>query len=65
MLWLAYYNLEMHWRTEEVKIMRYLKEYRKQWRLEQKKPKYKSKKRKNFKKDNEYKEDNKGMGDLE
>ena len=38
MLWLTHYNSEIDWRTEEVKIMRYLKEYGKQWRLEQKKP---------------------------
>jgi len=26
MLWLAYYNSEINWRIEEVKIMGYLKE---------------------------------------
>ena len=44
MLWLTHYNSESDWRTEEVKIIRYLKEYRKQWRLEQKKPVYKREK---------------------
>ena len=34
-LWLAYYNLEIDWKIEEVKIMRCPKEYRKQWRLKQ------------------------------
>ena len=32
MLWLACHNPEIDWRTGEVKIMRCLKEYGKQWR---------------------------------
>ena len=32
MLWLAYYNPEIDWRTGEVKITRCLEEYGKQWR---------------------------------
>ena len=35
MLWLACYNPEIDWRTEEVKMMRCPKEYRKQWRPKQ------------------------------
>ena len=35
--WLAYHNPEIDWKTEEVKIMRYLEECRKQWRLKQRK----------------------------
>ena len=27
MLWLAHYNSKIDWRTEEVKIMRYLNKY--------------------------------------
>ena len=37
MPWLAYYNLEIDWRTGEVKMMRYPEECRKQWRLVQRK----------------------------
>ena len=35
MSWLAYYNPEIDWRIGEVKIMRCLKEYGKQWRPKQ------------------------------
>jgi len=35
MPWLACYNPEIDWRTEEVKMTRYPEEYRKQWRLKQ------------------------------
>ena len=38
MLWLACYNSEIYWRTEEIKIRRCLEEYRKQWLPKQKKP---------------------------
>jgi len=34
-LWLAHHNLEIDWKIGEVKIMRYSKEYGKQWRLKQ------------------------------
>ena len=34
---LTHYNPEIDWRTGEVKIMRYLEEYRKQWRPKQRK----------------------------
>ena len=33
MLWLARHNPEIDWRTGEVKIMRCLEKYGKQWRL--------------------------------
>ena len=35
---LAYHNPEINWKTGEVKITRYLEEYRKQQRLKQEKP---------------------------
>ena len=35
MLWLAHYNLEINWRTEEVKMTRCLKKCGKQWRSKQ------------------------------
>jgi len=35
MLWLAYHNPKIDWRTGEVKIMRCLEECRKQWRPKQ------------------------------
>ena len=37
MLWLARYNLEIDWKTGEVKMTRCLEEYGKQWRLKQEK----------------------------
>ena len=37
MLWLAYHNSEIDWRTGEVKMMRCSEEYRKQWRSKQRK----------------------------
>ena len=37
MLWIVCHNLEIDWKTEEVKMMRCLEEYRKQWRLIQRK----------------------------
>ena len=37
MPWLAYYNPEIDWRIGEVKMMRCLKECKKQWRPKQKK----------------------------
>ena len=37
MLWLARHNPEIDWRTGEVKMMRCLEEYGKQWRLVQEK----------------------------
>ena len=35
MLWLVHHNPEIDWRTGEVKIIRCLEEYRRQWRLKQ------------------------------
>ena len=37
MPWLAHHNPKIDWRTGELKIMRCLKEYRRQWRLKQEK----------------------------
>ena len=37
-LWLAHYNPEINWRIGEIKMIRYLEECGKQWRLEQRKP---------------------------
>ena len=34
-LWLAHYNLEINWRTEEVKMTRCLEKCEKQWRSKQ------------------------------
>jgi len=34
---LTYYNSEINWRMEEVKMMRYSEKCRKQWRLKQEK----------------------------
>ena len=33
MLWLACYNIEIDWKTEEVKMTRCPDEYRKQWKM--------------------------------
>ena len=37
MPWLAHHNPKIDWRTGELKIMRCLEEYRRQWRLKQEK----------------------------
>ena len=37
MSWLAYHNLEIDWKIEEVKMMRYPEECGKQWRPVQRK----------------------------
>ena len=37
MLWLAYHNLDIDWRTGEVKMTRCLEECGKQWKLKQRK----------------------------
>jgi len=46
MLWLAHHNPEIDWRTEEVKMMRCLEEYGKQWRPVQGKSGWKKQKEK-------------------
>jgi len=46
MLWLAYHNPEIDWRTREVKMTRCTEECGKQWRSELKKQKEKEKKKK-------------------
>jgi len=50
MLWFARYNSEIDWETGKVKITRYTKEYRKQWRPKQEKTKCKKQKKKEKKK---------------
>ena len=37
MLWLTHYNPKIDWKIGEVKIIRYLEEYKKQWRPKQRK----------------------------
>ena len=64
MLWLAHYNSKIDWRTEEVKIMRYLNKYGSSGDQSRKNQNVKVKREKILKKDNEYKEDNKEMGYL-
>ena len=66
-LWLAFHNPEIDWRTEEVNITRYLEECRKQWRLKQEilgwqkqKEEEKTKKGEN----NESEESSRGIGNL-
>ena len=44
MLWLAYYNSEINWRTSEVKMMRCPEECGKQWRPKQRKPEWQKQK---------------------
>jgi len=44
MPWLACHNPEIDWRTGEVKMMRYLVEYGKQWRLVQGKSRWEKQK---------------------
>jgi len=51
MPWLAHHNPEIDWRTGEVKMMRYLKEYGKQWRPKQGKPGWQKQKEEKAKKE--------------
>ena len=44
--WLPYYNLVINWKTEKVKIIRYSKECKRQWRPEQEKSKWQKQKKK-------------------
>ena len=44
MLWLACHNLEIDWRTGEVKITRYLEKYDNQWRPKQEKSEWQKQK---------------------
>ena len=53
MLWLAYYNLEIDWKTEEVKITRCPEECREQWRLKQRKSGWQKQKKKEKRKQEE------------
>ena len=56
MPWLACYNPEIDWRTEKVKITRYLEKYGKWWRLKQEKLGQKKQKEKEKRKEEEKKE---------
>ena len=44
MSWLAYHNPEINWKTEEVKMMKCLKECEKQWRPKQRKSRWQKQK---------------------
>ena len=55
MLWLAYHNPEIDWRTGEVKIMRCPEKCGKQWRLVQGKSGWEKQKEKNVKEEAERK----------
>ena len=55
MLWLAYHNTEIDWRTGEVKIMRCPEKCGKQWRLVQGKSGWEKQKEKNVKEEAERK----------
>ena len=55
-LWLACYNPGIDWRTEEVKIMKYLKECGKQWRLKQGKSEWQKQKKEERKEEAEKKQ---------
>jgi len=45
MLWFTCYNLDIDWRTGEVKMTRYPEECEKQWRLKQGKPEWQKQKK--------------------
>ena len=51
MLWLAYHNSEINWKTEEVKMIRCSEKYEKQWRSKQEKSGWKKQKEKKQKKE--------------
>ena len=55
MLWLAHHNAEIDWRTREVKMMRCLGEYGKQWRPKQEKLGWQKQKQKKKKEKEEQK----------
>ena len=55
MLWLACHNLEIDWKTGEVKIMRCLEKCRKQWRSKQGKLEWQKQKEEEAKKEVEKK----------
>jgi len=59
MPWLACQNSEIDWRTEEVKIMRCLEEYGKQWRPVQGKSGWEKQKEEEAKKEAERKKEKK------
>ena len=55
MLWLAYHNPEINWKTEEVKMIRCSEKCGKQWRSKQEKSGWKKQKEKEQKKEVEKK----------
>ena len=59
MLWLAYYNPEIDWRTGEVKIMRCSKECEKQWRPKQRKSRQQKQNEEEKRKEEEEKQEEK------
>ena len=60
MPWLAHHNPEIDWRTEEVKMTRYLEECGKQWRPVQSKSGWKKQKKKRRKEKEKKKKQKKG-----
>ena len=55
MLWLVYYNPEINWKIEEVKMIRCSEKCKKQWRSKQGKSGWKKQKEKKQKKEVEKK----------
>ena len=53
MSWLAHHNPEINWRTEEIKMTRYLEEYEKQQRPKQGKSGWEKQKEEEIKKEKE------------
>ena len=53
MSWLAHHNPEINWRTEEIKMTRYLEEYEKQQRPKQGKSGWEKQKEEEIKKKKE------------
>lgn len=51
MIWLVCHNLEIDWKTWEVKMVRYLDKCRKQWKTKQIKPGWQKQKEKEQKKE--------------
>ena len=59
MLWLAYHNSEIDWKTEEVKMMRYPEKCRRQWRLKQGKSEWEKQKEEEWKEEEGKKQEEK------
>jgi len=52
--WFTYHNSEINWKTEEIKMTRYLDECRKQWRLKQEKLEWQKQKQEEAKEEKEF-----------